>query len=372
METFVRLLLQSLTVGAICLALFLGFLDVASGAALTLPSGVIVTGLALWWRGDVVYRSVAASTLSLVATGVLMPQGFVNFGLMETGGLGLLLVVATREIAGRAAVPVTGLLALAVLAVPQRLDTGTLGFTLALAACVGAAVGLGSLLRMLDERRQRTLDGVRTDERLAIARDLHDSVAHHVTGIVVAAQAGQVAAARNPAAAVEALGAIERAGAETMASMRRMVALLREGDAARVPLGDLGGLRRMVERFDDPGVTVDLHIDEAVEHGSVPDEVLAAVQRVVQEGLTNVRRHAIGTGSVEVTIRRGDGQVDVMVRNDGEARPRRGDGGYGLVGIAERVDALGGRSSARPGPRGGWELTAEIPIQVMPQPWAVR
>ncbi|RMI42231.1 two-component sensor histidine kinase [Actinomadura harenae] len=239
------------------------------------------------------------------------------------------------------------------------------------------AIGAGLYLRALDTRRRRALSDARRDERLELARDLHDFVAHHVTGIVVQAQAarfaaGSGAAAQSPEQLDRMFGQIEKAGTEALTSMRRMVGLLRdaqdgvrpggapEGGATR-PVGDLTQIADLVDGFGD---TPPAALALADDLGELPPEVVTSAHRVVQEALTNARKHAADATVVRVSVARlGDGSVEVAVRDDGQGRGRRlPSGGFGLAGLAERVDAVDGRLTAGPRPEGGWEVVAVIPV----------
>ncbi|WP_370324080.1 sensor histidine kinase [Euzebya sp.] len=234
------------------------------------------------------------------------------------------------------------------------------------------AVAVGFYYRYLDEMAARESASARREERLALARELHDTVAHHVTGIVVQAQAAQVVTrSRRPVdpagAAVEdvdpvldALAAIERSGAETMAAMRRFVGSLRaDPDAPLAPTAGLDDLRRLVADVSATGPQVALSLDAA----AVPSDIAPTVFRVVQESLTNVRRHAPLARRVTVDVAGRDHGVQVSVRDDGPpAAPPARRNAFGLDGLAERVAALGGRFSAGPATGGGWLVSAWIPV----------
>jgi signal transduction histidine kinase len=194
----------------------------------------------------------------------------------------------------------------------------------------GGALGVGVWLRFVDARHQLAVDAARRDERLELARELHDVVAHHVAGIVVQAQAARLVAARRPETLEPTLAGIESAGT----------------DALGPPVG---------LRLPDEG------------QASWPPEVASTVYRVVQEALTNVVLHAPEAAEVTVIVENGPSGVTVEVIDDGRAGPAapswfaRG-GGYGLVGMRERVEALGGRLHAGSGPAGGWVVRAEVPV----------
>ncbi|MBW8484243.1 sensor histidine kinase [Actinomadura parmotrematis] len=272
--------------------------------------------------------------------------------------------------------PLAVLIGGAVVAVSIRgSPLAALVFSAPLAVLVFIAVGIGLYLRALDARRARALDDARRDERLDLARDLHDFVAHHVTGIVVQAQAARYAARAGSAQGPEELDAmfagIERAGAEALTSMRRMVGLLRaaqdgpgevgpgeNGPGATRPVGDLARITDLVAGFRHPPATLTV----APGLGVLPPEVATTAHRIVQEALTNARKHAADATRVRVVIDRApEGGVRVAVRDDGQGRGRLlPSGGFGLAGLGERVDAVGGRLRAGPRPEGGWEVVAVL------------
>jgi signal transduction histidine kinase len=223
----------------------------------------------------------------------------------------------------------------------------------------GLAAGL--VPRLLAARRRKAADRVRREERLAVARELHDVVAHHITGIVIEAQAGRIEAPGGPGGerARDSFAAIEAEGAEAMTAMRRVVGLLREDGGASLAAERLTDL---VERFGRRGgPAVSLHRSE--DERGWPPEVAAAVHRVVQESLTNVARHAAHAGAVTVRVTRDGEALTVEVVDDAPGPPRRRrPGGYGLIGMRERVRALGGALEAGPRGGGGWSVVAVLPL----------
>nr|WP_246006899.1 histidine kinase [Actinomadura pelletieri] len=294
----------------------------------------------------------------------------------EAGGLLILLARTVWKAKRRLLVPMAVLFIVAILVAPLRSSVVEASvYTPPLGIAAAIAVGIGLYLRAADARRARSLVAARRDERLELARDLHDFVAHHVTGIVVQAQAARFAAqagsARVPTPEeIDAmLGGIEKAGTEALTSMRRMVGLLRDaqhvgGDghpgagAVTRPVGDLSQLRDLVAAFDHPPAALTL----APDLGTLPPEVATSAHRVVQEALTNVRKHAADADTVQVSLTRVGGEVQVSVRDDGRGRGRRlPSGGFGLTGLSERIGALGGRLRAGPRPEGGWEVVAVLP-----------
>ncbi|GAA1302303.1 sensor histidine kinase [Saccharothrix xinjiangensis] len=233
---------------------------------------------------------------------------------------------------------------------------GAVGLVLALGV---VAVFTGVLLRMRE--RSRVLlaaaaeDRARRDERLDMARELHDVVAHHVTGMLVRARAALLVAERDEAAACGMLPGVIDGGVDAMEAMRAMVRTLRD-DGVPAATSDLtADLHRLVESSELPvRTTIEL---AAV----VRPELGRSVLRIVQEALTNTRKHAPDATGVEVDVRLSGSAVLLSVVDNGTGRPGH-SGGFGLVGMEERVRELGGRFFA--GATGeGWLVTAELPLE---------
>jgi signal transduction histidine kinase len=220
---------------------------------------------------------------------------------------------------------------------------------------------LGASVRLWSTSRRRELEEVRSRERVQFARELHDTVAHHVSAIVIRAQAGRVVSGADPAAALQALEAIEEEGARTLEAMRAMVGALRDGDtgAPLAPQAGVADLQRLARTFDS-GPRIDLRLDGALD--DLPPAVDAAVYRIVQESLTNAVRHAVGGTEVVVQVAADDDSVRVTVRDDGAGTSRGTPrNGYGLAGLHERAAMLGGVLHAGPCSDGGWLVEAELP-----------
>ncbi|WP_040406978.1 sensor histidine kinase [Amycolatopsis nigrescens] len=237
---------------------------------------------------------------------------------------------------------------------------------------LGISVAIGLYLRSRDSERKQVVQSAVTDaqtsERMALARELHDVVAHHVTGIVVQAQAAKMMGEKDPRIALEAMGRIENAGTEALAAMRRLVRSMR-GDA---PAGSSGfaeqattdlaaDLRRLVDGSNH-GVPTEVELELPPD---VPQEVARSALRLVQESLTNVGKHAAGAKKAVVLAEVLEGELHLWVSDDGQKRDERpagGSGGYGLIGMRERVELLHGRLTAGPGPDGGWRVEAWLPL----------
>ncbi|WP_234540451.1 sensor histidine kinase [Streptomyces shenzhenensis] len=232
-----------------------------------------------------------------------------------------------------------------------------------------AGLGTGLVLRLLEQRRWATVEAVRRDERLALARELHDVVAHHVSGIVMHTHAAQIMLRKQPDQLGDALADIKRSGTDAMDAMRRVVALLRdEEDGAAVTAGQ-EQLVDLVRRFEERGPAVDLRLPTAAP--TWPPIITTTVYRVVQESLTNIARHARGTHAATVTISQDSTDLTVEIDNDVPPHPAihaSTRDGYGLVGMRERVEALGGTLDAGPRPGVGWSVRATLPLQAGDRP----
>jgi signal transduction histidine kinase len=287
-------------------------------------------------------------------------------GMAELVGLGLLTAWSIRMLRPSDAWVATIATGSAVLAVAQARTYGTYYrpmVTVIVLLGFATAVGAGVFLRVLDTSHRRAAEHVRQDERMSIARELHDVVAHAMTGIVVQAQAAQLVATERPQQAADALAAIESAGAEALTAMRRMVGTLRtEGPAELSPAATLADLHRLADRSAALGLPVRLTL--ACRPEDLPPALVISVHRMVQEAITNAYRHARDATAVDVCITTAAPDLMVVVRDDGRptrsARPATP--GYGLLGMAERAAALGGTFSAGPGPDGGWQVEARLPL----------
>ena len=363
----------------------LGLVDLASGVsaggpllALIMVIGAGATA-AVWLpphrQGSVRLPKLAMllAVFSLVLTiGVGGASGGVggSFGLAEAVGLLAVLFVVCRRGDAKWAAGAVLLLGMAVGFIPLRasLTAEYVIAGLALGLVATAVIALAVYLRMIESTRLRAMDSVRAEQRAEFARDLHDFIAHHVTGIVVQAQGARFIAEQDPKRVLLALEQIEAAGAETMASMRRMVGVLRDPhaspDAPLAPLAGVDELGPLLEQFNNAGeVLARLHLDGTT--AGLPVEVSTSAYRVVMEALTNIRRHAKDARVADVWVRRTPDWLLVRVANDGAppraALPREAPG-YGLVGLTERVRAVGGRITAGPGIDGGWVVDAALPL----------
>ena len=217
-----------------------------------------------------------------------------------------------------------------------------------------------------DEARQAV-----ASERARIARELHDVVAHHVSMMVVQAEAGPVAVEHDPARAAGAFEAIAATGRQALVEMRRLLGMLR-GDEEQAPsLAPQPGLAEvpsLVEQVGRAGLQVELVVEGT--EAALPAGVDLSAYRIVQEALTNAVKHG-GPGRAVVLVRYGDHELQLRIWDEG--RPAGGDGspprgrpetapGRGLLGMKERVGLFGGELRAGPGPNGGFTVEARLPI----------
>jgi signal transduction histidine kinase len=216
------------------------------------------------------------------------------------------------------------------------------------------------------ERADRALRAV-ADERLRIARDLHDIVAHAMSVIAIRAGVARVVLDTRPDEVREALGIIEKTSKRALAEMRLLVGVLRESEDGPElsPAPGLADLPDLIDQIGQAGVDVDLDIDAEGEAPALPAGVDLSAYRIIQEALTNVVRHA-GPTTAHVTVRRRHDQLEIQVVDDGApvGRPPSltPEGrGHGLVGMRERVNLFGGDLSAAPTGR-GFRVLASLPF----------
>jgi signal transduction histidine kinase len=296
---------------------------------------VTAASVASFWGAD---EPVGLYTMAFI---VLLPYSLFRWGAGREAAIGLAIILAAGVVG--TAVDYTGVV-----------ETVFGGLFLLFPAALGASVRYRATAR-LREREQ-----VRLREREQLARELHDTVAHHVSAIAIRAQAGRVVAASRPEAALDALDVIEEEASRTLAEMRGMVGVLRRGEepdlAPQRGVADIEKLARSAG--DRPRVKVDCSGDL----DDLGPSVEAAVYRIAQESITNAVRHARHATRVDVSVAADVDCVRLTVRDDGDTSSTgRSWAGYGLVGMAERAKLLGGTLEAGPSPGGGWTVTAVLP-----------
>lgn len=237
------------------------------------------------------------------------------------------------------------------------IDPGTVGDFVGGIIFISLPIEAGILVRYQRRSADQRVAEVRSVEREQIARELHDSVAHHVSAIAIQAQAARAVAATNPEAVVGSLEAIEEAAARALSDMRSMVGSLRDG--SEVELAPQQGLQDIASLAGARG-----GLDVLV--GPLPDgepaaAVGAALFRIAQESVTNAVRHSDDATTVDVQVSNGGDSYRLIVRDDGKTMTEQNVPGYGLIGMAERARLLGGTLTAGPASGGGWLVEAELP-----------
>ncbi|MFD7577523.1 sensor histidine kinase [Kitasatospora sp. NPDC059817] len=323
--------------------------------------------------------------LSLVTDAVHPgPRGLVMLWLpVEFAAMLVLAGRVIRRAPVRQAALVGSALALALMVLPLRfilllpqavLEPSVVAVAMAMFP-VACAVGVGLYLRGQDNQRARAVQRARREQRLDVGRDLHDFVAHELTGILLEVQAAQVSA-YDEEENRELLSRLEAAGLRALDSMDHTLQALRDPEApvsAEPPptkVHGLADLPEMVDRFLASGTAGgSLELEPGLA-GTAPRAIQDAAYRVVLEALTNVRRHAPSAGRLEVEVVRVPGPVlRVTVTDSGRqgglgglpAR-RPGGGGTGLASLSERIGALGGDLSAGPHAR-GWRVRGVLPLR---------
>lgn len=336
-------------------------------------------GWAVVLLGAALAMTMASRRLPGTVAIVVLVLGFVWYGVGYTSGLinVATLIAFYRLGTSEAPGPKVAVTATAVAAVLVSIGVvADDGWSEALTAAgyTVMAVLFGELVRhrrlLLEQyahrAKQAEADAERrvTEERLGIARDLHDVLAHTVSAMVVQAGVAAERMDRDPRAAHHALTAIRESGRQAMGEVKAMVTVLRAGGDDRstlvtAPTPRIDRIVDLVEATLARGLRVELHT--TLSGRPLPELVELTVYRVVQESLTNVVRHA-GASSVAVTIREEPLRVTVEVRDDGTTGGDLSPAGFGLRGMAERVESIGGELWHGSDVAGGWTVRAWLPL----------
>jgi signal transduction histidine kinase len=245
-----------------------------------------------------------------------------------------------------------------------------------LAAWLLVLLSVAELIRMRRQRaaavargREEEMRRLASEERMRMARDLHDVVAHNISVINVQANTALHLMDRQPERAWAALSTINDVSKRALVELRSVLGVLRQVDEGepRSPAPGLARLDDLVERADAAGLKV--RVELAGERTALPANVDLAAYRIIQEALTNCARHAPGS-QVVVRITWQDSDVEVQVDDEGGAgagqpapvRPARVPGGNGLAGMRERANAIHGTLAAGPRPEGGFRVRARLPF----------
>ncbi|WP_197060661.1 sensor histidine kinase [Arthrobacter sp. L77] len=314
----------------------------------------------LWWRRTHPLAAVAISFGILTAVDVARIIGGEEAGLLTSiSGVLVLTYALFRWGAGREAATGLGII-LVWLVITHVADLTSPADTVAAFGFFLFAAALGAAIRYHAHTRTRDLDEAKAREREQLARDLHDTVAHHVSGIVIQAQAGRAVATSYPERATEVLAVIEDAASRTLTELRTMVGVLRASEGADfAPPPGVAELGRLAGRAEGgPQVEVEL----TGELDDLSPAVGAALYRLTQESVTNARRHARDATRVAVRVVGDAERVQLTVDDDGAVGAAGGSpSGYGLIGMRERAKMLGGTFHAGPRADGGWRVEATLP-----------
>src|SRR5829696_6998216 len=221
------------------------------------------------------------------------------------------------------------------------------------------AAALGAAIRYRTRIRIRDIDQAKAREREQLARELHDTVAHHVSGIAIQAQAGGAIAASHPERAIEALAIIEDAATRTLTELRAIVGVLRASQDTE--FSPQPGVAEVQQLATDGQTRPCVEVTLSGEFDVLSPAVGAAIYRLAQESITNARRHARHATQVTVAVTGDADRVRLTIDDDGSTGGGRAPAGYGLVGMQERASLLGGSFHAGPAAERGWRVEAVLP-----------
>jgi signal transduction histidine kinase len=249
---------------------------------------------------------------------------------------------------------------------------------LALPLLLGAAVRstrarqqqLSAQTQELRREREQNARRAVLDERVRIARELHDVVAHHVSVMGVQAGAARRVMARQPEQAQQALSSIEASSRQAVAELQHLLGFLRADQADPLtPQPNLSGLADLIAQAGNGPLTVDLQLEG--DHRQLPDVIELSAYRLIQEALTNAVKHSGGTAA-HVRVAYGEHALDIVVCDNGtgsidpSASQYRAGGGHGLIGMRERVRLHGGHLQTGPLSDGGFVVRAHLPLDRNP------
>jgi signal transduction histidine kinase len=330
---------------------------VAVALARCRPLWALPAAIGMFWLCPL--TGAAAGTLAFLA---LLPTTVVLFQVAATCRTGTAITALIVSLPAAAATALPDL----------TYRGGVLPFALTFCTAWTAGLAVGrrrrytqDLQRYHEQLARAEVDDARrgtTEERLRIARELHDIVAHSISVITVQAGYGHLVVEAQPAQAGAALGAIERTGRDTLVEMRRLLDVLRDdGPDQRPPLIPAAGLadvEALLTQTRQAGVDVNLRITGRIR--ALPPGIDLSAYRIIQEALTNVIRHA-ETPSAQVVVDFGPADLEIEIVDDGRGG-EPSTGGHGLRGMRERVHLYSGRFGAGPRPDGGFRVAASLPI----------
>lgn len=323
----------------------------------TLILCVVPAFLLPWRRTRPLLVTLLLFGVPMAADAVLDPIAGEEVALGTTAYVLLLMYALLRWASGRDAV--IGLaLVLTAAVVGEAVDTSLVEAAIGIPILLFPAA-LGASIRYRATSRLRAIDQIKLLEREQLARELHDTVAHHVSAISIRAQAGRAVAATDPDGALDALEVIEREASRTLAEMRMMVGALRRGDEAELAPQRRAADVALLAGRSGSGPDVDVELSGDLDGLSAP--VGAAVYRLAQESVTNAVRHARHATRITVRVAVEGERVRLTVRDDGEVAAAATVPGYGIIGMTERATLLGGTLEAGPTRERGWTVDALLP-----------
>jgi signal transduction histidine kinase len=334
---------------------------------LLITAVVTTLGTLLLFRAPLAALAVTLAG-SLLAFGTEVVEAPVVLFLLADGVVGYVAATRPRRVSLVAvAMPVAVMAGFASWALAER-QASALSWPVALAATVVIAWLAGNTIHQsrayADTLRAQATRQAVTAERLRIARELHDMVAHNIGIIAIQAGVGSRVMETQPAETRNALNAIEATGRETLAGLRRMLGALRQTDPESAPLDPAPGLAdvdRLVARTRAAGVRVEVRRRGRCRE--LPADIDLSAFRVIQEAVTNVVRHS-GTHDCRVTVEYEEEALAVEIVDHGRGTTR--GTGYGITGMRERVGLLHGEFSAGPRPEGGFRVSARLPLEAAP------
>src|SRR5215204_20231 len=332
---------------------------------LLLLAVLAVLGPLLWRRTHpLVAVAVSFGTLTIVDI-VRILTGSQGALLSSISATLILAYALFRWGSGREAVIGLGVILLW-LPITRVADPTSLAETVALFAFFLFAAALGAAIRYRTKIRIRDIDQAKAREREQLARELHDTVAHHVSGIAIQAQAGRAIAASHPERAIEALAIIEDAATRTLTELRAIVGVLRASQDTE--FAPQPGVAEVEQLATDGQTRPCVEVTLSGKFDDLSPAVGAAIYRLAQESITNARRHARHATQVTVAVTGDADRVRLTIDDDGSSGAGgRAPAGYGLVGMRERASLLGGTFHAGPAAERGWRVEAVLPRTGMPR-----
>jgi len=325
----------------------------------TLVVGIVVA-LSLLWRRTRPLVAVAVAFGTLIVFDVARIVASDVTGLVSIAAALVLPYALLRWGSGREAAIGLGII-LVWLGVTHVADPTTVSEVVAGYGFFLFSAALGASFRFHATTRMRDIEQAELRQRHELARDLHDTIGHHMSGIVIQAQAGRAVASAHPDRALAVLGTIEEAATRALAEMRTIVGVLRVGaEPDLAPQPGLSDIERLARTTDTPAI--EAHLSGLLD--DLSGAVSVALYRIAQEALTNARRHARNVTRVHIEVVGDVDRVRLTVRDNGTrlaAAPA--SSGFGLIGMRERASLLGGTLLAGPGADRGWVVEATLPTR---------